>query len=396
MCSYIRIKSMDLFRQHIGKIAKQWLLFTIPYSISMSAAQGWKSGVVAGLIFGTAMTAVFWRPQSEISHNSENLKIKLPPLINYIVITGLFFFSGLAIVASFGSHPIPIGILGLLVALCFIMLFSLKYCFSAQVIGRSYIVDKRLFHPVRVFYLRNLKEARVSAFQTIILRFNDSRCIDLSAHSNDFLFLPPQAENTKNLQTDGLFRLVQEIRKRQALAGTQEDNNERNELLSQVQTLPLTLKSFMACSIVILSVSFTALLGVQTHQQKRLETTADISNLKKSDFENAFFLFHGGKFEELSQKYTSLCSTNHDHNCRFAAYLKEMAGDMITAHSLMKLGCSPTDPHSCYNIYNSKLASVPERKSAADILENACQTPTHSFKVCCTCYLSSKRQPANN
>ena len=355
-----------------------------------------KAGLIEGLVFGvfmTFMTVVAARRSKNPAPKDDELIVITPPkFMAYVCAFGVWFFmfgfmGSLLVMRGYERVIYPSAFLG------FVVLNLYGYFTTAVqvIIGSSTIRRKVVFIGLtgqREFRLHDLQSAEITWYQGLKLSFRDGRKVRIYALNEDLLRLKPYEGKVWSPQNEGLFRLKQELQERSKRLGNVE-SYEENHAVDPIPFKPLGLRELL-----LTGVPFFALAGGLIYKSRaaaiqKINSSRQIS-LRLDDFDNAFSFYQGGEYVRLKNQFEEQCQKMRDFNCRLASYLRKLDGDYVGELELLRMSCSESDPHSCYNLYTVKLANSDDKRRAEIVLEKVCQQEAHKLETCCTCYADAK------
>lgn len=385
-------------KQHKSKI-QMFLSYAVPFGFAFGANKSWQTAVVSGVLFALPMTwlhLLYQKSNDEYSTKSSGLLIiYLPQLISYICVVGAIMFSVFGYLAWISQQKTAAYMFIPFVLLC---LSSLPTLCSMVVVGRTSLLKRSQFFTSKeeVFYFKDIEDVKVTFFQVVKIVFKNGTTLNLPAHSQSFMHLPPHDnDNAVSPQVEGLHRLRTELLRRKKQPASSPDLNEIQDLKRQPYKGFKMAKAIAAFAV---GIAFLVFGGLKLQEKSLLKITQrDPIEVGLNDFRSAFLFHKGERFNSLKDKYEDQCHKKKDFNCRFASYLYELDGDLNKGHSLMKLSCNSMDPRSCYNVYINAASSNKDKEMASSILDEACKKDNYSQLTCCTCYAEAKaeRVPAS-
>lgn len=377
----------------LKKFDFSWNLFpfyAISFGIIMSHIHGWKAGAIQGLVYGLAMVLICGRRKPTEIKTDETIVFSMPKLFGYFGAIGFWFFFLVSLlfypsldIKTIWIFFIPLGFS----VLCLYLTYTTGVQF---LIGRTTLTIRKkigFWESKKTFQLLDIVSCDIPWFQVLRLRFSNGQTLWLSAINDSLAHLKPYQGEIPNPQLEGLYRLKQELECR--VDRLKEKSSQAQEhLFDQVPFNPIGILGFLVTGMCMITLSISLGIHLRTKGLSKIKTGVQ-KEIRQADIENTFFLYKGDTFFSLKADFEAKCQTHKDYNCRIAYYFN-IIEDNEALH-LIRMSCSPEDPHSCYNLYLADTATKTDKETSVLVLDEVCKSDIKDRdRTCCRCYFQER------
>lgn len=366
---------------------KAFLGLSVSFAIGIMNNFGFFGGVISAVVFGVAVSVLIFghkKPTRLPPKLNEPIVLELPRFAIWILLYSIPFL----LLVAWGALRVNPGPAGTRQAIFFIA-FSIFTVFAALTSNTQYVIGgtrilrrtRFPFYKKEVMYdLQQFKSSEVKRFQGLKITFNNGKSTTLGAYAPHLNYLKPYDGKVASPYLEALYKLKQEVDLRaKMLAQLPEEESKLRLIPYKPFGVRHAIQAFLVTSIIITGGTY----ALHLNSLGKLNSK-NPQDLRRADFENAFFTFKGEAFNRLGQKYSELCLLNKDYNCRLSGYIKHIEGDRVASRKLAASSCSNADPHACYNSLLDKDISSTDRAIAEGILSSYCSDEKHATRDTCT------------